>query len=467
MEPGFDYDCIIIGAGSAGYAAARTLASSSWKVAVIEEARRVGGLCILRGCMPTKAILHAAELRQYIREATTWGIRTDSVQIDVEQLFHRKNSLINEFAEFREQQLESGRFDFIRHSASFVDPHTISLSSGGNLRARYFILATGSTLSPLPIPGLDASEFMTSDSALELTRLPESLIVLGGGPVAVEFAQFFARMGTQVTLLQRSSHIMRSFDTDAAEALQSGLVREGLTVLTDTQLLETGASKVSKWVRFIHAGVEKQVHADAIFHGLGRQANTGSLDLEAAGIVCRPNAQILTDLSQQTSAPHIYAAGDCTGPHEIVHVAIQQGEIAAHNILQPDNIRHRDDRLLLSVVYTDPALAQVGLTEQQAIEHSIPYKAASHPFADHGKSMILGAKEGFVKILAHAETGEILGATCAGPQAGELIHELMVAMAVRMTVHTFSKLPHYHPTLAEIWSYPAEELAEMIPQKNA
>jgi pyruvate/2-oxoglutarate dehydrogenase complex dihydrolipoamide dehydrogenase (E3) component len=164
----------------------------------------------------------------------------------------------------------------------------------------------------------------------------------------------------------------------------------------------------------------------------------------------------------QTSAPHIYAAGDCTGPHEIVHIAVQQGEIAGHNIAHPGQARRIDYRLLSHVLFTDPQIGTVGLTEKEAKARNVPCLAASYPFNDHGKSLIMDAKDGFVKLLADPKTGEILGGCCVGPMGGELIHEIIAAMAKRMTVHELAAMPHYHPTLAEIWTYPAEELAGRI-----
>jgi pyruvate/2-oxoglutarate dehydrogenase complex dihydrolipoamide dehydrogenase (E3) component len=164
----------------------------------------------------------------------------------------------------------------------------------------------------------------------------------------------------------------------------------------------------------------------------------------------------------QTSAPHIFTAGDCTGPHEIVHIAVMQGEIAAHNIVKPKSPRLMDYRLLISIVFTEPQVAFVGLTEKEANARGIKFLAASYPFNDHGKSLIMEAKDGFVKLLANPKTGEIIGGSCVGPVGGDLIHEIVAAMAKRMTVHELAAMPHYHPTLAEIWTYPAEELAEQI-----
>jgi pyruvate/2-oxoglutarate dehydrogenase complex dihydrolipoamide dehydrogenase (E3) component len=217
-----------------------------------------------------------------------------------------------------------------------------------------------------------------------------------------------------------------------------------------------------KEVAFEHGGQVVRVRAEQVFHALGRVPNIAGLGLEPAGVNVQ-SGRIVTDPGMRTSQPHIYAAGDCTGQHEIVHIAIQQGEIAAHNILHPERRRQADYRLLVEVVFTDPQIATVGLTEKRAREREIPVLAASYPFNDHGKSLIMEAKDGFVKLLADPRTGDILGGACAGPMGGELIHEIVAAMHGRMTVHALATMPHYHPTLAEIWTYPAEELADRIP----
>jgi pyruvate/2-oxoglutarate dehydrogenase complex dihydrolipoamide dehydrogenase (E3) component len=169
----------------------------------------------------------------------------------------------------------------------------------------------------------------------------------------------------------------------------------------------------------------------------------------------------------QTNLPHIFAAGDCTGPYEIVHIAIQQAELAAHNIAHPERMKRMDYRLLTEIIFTEPQIGCAGLTEKRARARNIPYLAASHPFSDHGKSLIMEAKDGFVKLLAAPGTGEILGGCCVGPAGGELIHEIIAAMHNRMTVRDLAAMPHYHPTLAEIWTYPAEELAEKILETKA
>ena len=457
----FDFDLAIIGGGSGGYAAARVAAGAGLKTVVIEGGKEVGGLCILRGCMPTKALLYAAEVMHLASHAAPWGIRAEDVSFNFSQVMARKNALIKEFADFRQQQLQGGRFKFVRASARFTDPHSLELSTGEKITAAHFIIATGSTLAPTPLPQLDSLECLNSDTALELTRLPKSIIVLGGGAVAVEFAQFFARFGVRVTLVQRSPHVLHEFDSDASIELEKVFRREGMTVYTGTKLLDAKRAGNQKEVAFEHEGKTIRVHAEEIFFALGRIPNIRSLGLENTGVQVE-YGRIVTDARMRTSAPHIYAAGDCTGLHEIVHIAIQQGETAAYNIVHPERPRPMDYRLLTEVIFTEPQIAVVGLTEKRAHVRNLLYEVAKYPFADHGKSLIMEAKDGFVKLLADPLTGEILGGCCVGPVGGELIHEIIAAMHKRMTVHELAALPHYHPTLAEIWTYPAEELAEKI-----
>ena len=454
----FDYDVVIIGGGSGGYAAARTAAGAGLKVAVIEGGAEVGGLCILRGCMPTKALLQAADVLHLTQRVATWGIHAPRVEFDFAAVMARKNAMIEDFAGYRRQQLADGRFKFLRAHARFVDPHTLALNTGDTVTAKHFIISTGSVVAEPPLPQLKETGYLTSDEALKLTQLPKSLVVLGGGAVAVEFAQFFQRFGVAVTLIQRGEHILRDFDTDAAEVLERVFRREGMNVFTGTRLLDARRVGAEKLVVFEHAGRRVEVRAEEILFALGRTPNTASLALAKAGVTTE-SARIVTNAAMQTSAPHIYAAGDCTGPHEIVHIAIQQGEIAAHNLAHPENPRTIDYRLLTSVVFTDPQIGCVGLTEKAARERNISFRAATYPFADHGKSLIMEARDGFVKLLADPAGGEILGGCCVGPMGGELIHEIIAAMAKRMTVRELAAMPHYHPTLAEIWTYPAEELA--------
>lgn len=455
-----DFDSGVLGGGSAGYAAARTLAAGGRRVVVIDGAPELGGLCILRGCMPTKALLRAAELRRAFEEAKRWGVEAPTPRVDWAKLYGHKDALIRDFAGYRQKQLADGRFELVRSQARFVGPGTVALADGRTISAREWVVATGSEVAPPPVPGLAEAGYLTSDDALRLEKQPGSLIVLGGGPVAVEFAQFFARLGTEVTLLQRSGHLLRDADADVAAELEKGLRREGVRLHTGVRILGVWSEAKGKRLEFSTPEGVRTVLAEEVFHGLGRRPATAGLNLAAAGVEVKASGHIRTDAGQRTSAAGVMAAGDCCGPHEIVHIAIQQGETAARNLLHPEAPVELDERLLLSVVFTEPQVAQAGLTEKRAAAAGLKVRAATYPFNDHGKSIILGAEEGFVKLIVEAATGEIVGGACVGPQAGELIHEVQVAMAARMTARAFAAVPHYHPTLAEIWTYPAEELAE-------
>jgi len=457
----FDFDVAIIGGGSGGYAAARTAAGAGLKTVVIEGGKEVGGLCILRGCMPSKALLYAAEVKHLAEHAETWGVSAGKVTFNFAKVMARKDAQIKDFADYRVKQLNDGRFKFIRANATFTDPHTLRLDTGKKVTAKYFVIATGSVVSQPPLPQLAEAGYITSDEALTLKKLPKSMIVLGGGAIAAELAQFFVRFGVRVTMIQRSSHILKEFDADASAVVETVLRREGIRLYTNTKTVDAKRTSKGRAVVFEQNGKKIRVEAETILYALGRTPNTARLGLENAGVKA-DGARIISTAGMRTSAPHIYAAGDCTGPHEIVHIAVTQGEVAVHNMLHPRKPRRLDYRLLTSVVFTEPQVATVGLTEKEAKARKIPYLAASYPFNDHGKSLVMEALDGFVKLLANPKTGEIIGGCCVGPVGGELIHEISVAMAKRMTVRELAAMPHYHPTLAEIWTYPAEELADKI-----
>jgi dihydrolipoamide dehydrogenase len=455
----FDFDVAIIGGGSGGFAAARTVTAAGLRTVVIEGGREVGGLCILKGCMPTKALLYAAEVKHLAQHGKTWGIHAGKVGYNFAQVMARKSAMVKEFADHRVKQLNSGKFKFIRARARFLDPHTLALSNGKRLTAKHFVISTGSVVAPFPLPELAQIGCLDSDAALSLKRMPKSLVVLGGGYVGVEFAQFFARLDVKVTIIQRGAHLLSQSDADASKALETVFKREGIQVFTNTTVTGASLKNGRKQIIFSHHGKTASVEAEEVLFAMGRVPNTANLGLDQAGVET-DEGRIVCNLNMHTSAKHIFAAGDCAGPHEIVHFAVQQGETAGNNIARPRHPRRMDYRLLTTVVFTDPQVATVGLTEKKARTEKIPHCVAHYPFNDHGKSIIMDAMDGFVKLLADPKTGQIIGGSCVGPWGGELIHEIVAAMSKHMTVRELAALPHYHPTLAEIWTYPAEDLAE-------
>ena len=462
-----DYDFVIIGGGSAGYAAARTGADLGLKTAVVEGGQEVGGLCILRGCMPSKTLIESGNRYLTLRRAEEFGLRAADISFRGDEILARKRRLIGEFANYRREQLETGQFTFVRGQAEFLDAHTLRVrtadGSETSLTARSFLLATGSVIASPPIPGLCEAGCLTSDDVLEMADLPDSIIILGAGPVALEMAHYFAALGKQVTIIQRSGQLLTGVDEDVARVVEDAFRRRGITIFTETKLREVTRTSDGRRVVFEHEGRERSVEAAAVLNALGRRPNTSSLGLESAGVELR-GATIKTNLHQQTTASHIFAAGDCCGPYEIVHVAIEQGELAARNVarvLRNDNsLETMDYRLKLYVVFSEPQVASVGLSEQEATARGLQFLTAKYPFNDHGKSLVMGETDGFVKLLAEKETREIIGGSVVGPHASDLIHEVVVAMRFRATAGQFAAIPHYHPTLSEIWTYPAAELAE-------
>ena len=458
----FDYDFVAIGGGSAGFNAARVSADLGLKTAIVDGAEDLGGLCILKGCMPSKTLLYMAEVLHLAQKAKSFGLKIPSARADMKAIHARKKRIIDEFAAYRQAALNSGKFDLIRAHGRFTDPHTLVLSNGRALRARHFLIGTGSKVSVPAVPGLAEIKFWTSDDVLNLDFIPPSVIVLGGGIVACELTQFLNRIGTRVVLIQRSAHILRDHSEAAAKVVQQALVDEGVELFAGTQIQSLRQDARGVAATFLHNGKILTRRAAFLFNALGREPNTAPLNLAAAGVTSRADGRIRINRWQQTSAPHIYAAGDCSGPHEIVHTAILQGELAARHAAKVKALKPVDWSLLLNVVFTDPQLATIGRLERELDEAGTPYLVASYPFNDHGKSILMEANYGYVKVIAEPKRGRILGAEIVGKDAGELIHAFSGPLAMKATVFDLLRAPWYHPTLAEIMTYPLEELAGTI-----
>lgn len=464
-----EYDFVVIGGGSGGYAAARTAAALGLSTAVVEGGKEVGGLCILRGCMPSKTLIESGNRYRTLRHAGEFGLSAEKIGFDAGKIIARKKRLIAEFADYRKGQLEDGRFDFIRGHAEFLDPHSlrVSLMDGGEqtISLKTGCIATGSVINRPSVPGIESC--LISDDLLEMTTIPVSAVVLGGGPVALEMAHYLESLGTKVTILQRNTQLLTGSDRDVADALAEAFRKRGMEVLCGTRLLRIEKTEDHFSVFFEHGNGEQRIEADLVLNALGRRPHLSGLDLEKAGVALEGPA-ICTDLEQRTTARHLFAAGDCCGPYEVVHIAITQGETAAKNaatLLKGGTPLVIDYRLKLFAAFTEPQMASCGITEHEAREMGLQVIAASYPFADHGKSIVKGETDGFVKLIADASDGRILGGAVVGPEGSELIHEIVVAMAFNATAGQLALVPHYHPTLSEIWTYPAEDLDERVNKK--
>jgi pyruvate/2-oxoglutarate dehydrogenase complex dihydrolipoamide dehydrogenase (E3) component len=462
------FDFVVIGGGSAGYSAASAAARSGLKTVCLEGGEEVGGLCILRGCMPSKAFIESANRFLTLRRANEFGLSAGHIAFDSAAIVERKQKLIAVFKKHRGEQLTEGKFAFIRGRAQFTDAHRlkIKLRDGGEqqIEGKTFLIASGSVINFIDLPGLDEAGFLDSDTALSCERFPRSLIVLGGGAIALEFAHFYGALGVEVTILQRSNQVIKEADPDVAQALVTAFGKRGIKVICGTKLKRVERTADGKRVRYERDGFEEVAEAEEILYALGRRPDVDGLGLKAAGVETNKSRAVVVNQSLQTSQPHIFAAGDVTGLYEIVHIAIQQGEMAALNakrLLEDKDLATIDYRLKMFIMFPEPQIAVVGLTEREAAEQGLDVRVACHPFHDHGKSILRGEVEGFVKLIVDARNGEILGGAVIGPEASELIQEITVAMSFHATAAALASIPHYHPTLNEIWTYPAEELAHL------
>lgn len=459
------YDFIVIGGGSAGFNAARVAQGLGLKVAIVDGGNPLGGLCILRGCMPSKALLYMTEVLHLAQKAKTFGLNIPHASPDMKAIHARKRKIIDGFASYREEQLMSGNFKLHRGRATFIDAHTVQLDTGARLHGKKFLISTGSRIAVPPVQGLAQTPSWTSDDVLNLDFVPESVIVLGGGIVACELAQFLRRIGSQVTLIQRSQNILRDHSPEASSVVQQAFRDEGIEICAGTRLDQVSGDAHLVAVRFTHAGESVTKRARYLFNALGRVPNTEGLDLSAAGVDLDLDGRVKTNEFQQTTAPHIYAAGDVSGPFDIVHLAIAQGELAARHAAGVEDLKPVDHSLVLNVVFTDPQLATIGRLQNDLVEEKVPHLHASYPFNDHGKSILMDANYGYVKVLAAPETGKILGAEIVGKDAGELIHCFSGPLVLGATIFDLLRAPWYHPTLAEIITYPLEDIAEQLARR--
>ncbi|HLG21214.1 MAG TPA: FAD-dependent oxidoreductase [Candidatus Manganitrophaceae bacterium] len=450
------FDVMVIGAGSAGRYGAKAAAKLGAKVGLVESGP-FGGLCILKGCMPTKAYLRSSYLVGLIRKAPAVGVYPSKlIGLRFDRIKRRKDRLIQEMAEDARKGIERHpNITLLSGKARFLSEKELQVG-----RSKYacdqYLIATGSRESIPPIPGLKEAGFLTSDGALEIESLPASMAVIGGGVEGVEFGQFFHRMGVKVTLLQRSERILSREDDDIGIGLADYLRKEGIDIRTGVHEIKIDKIGSGKRIYFEKKGKVERVEAETILVATGRTGNVEALNLAAAGVETYDLGIRVNDFLQ-SSNPHIYAAGDATGIHQVVNVATYQGDVAGTNLVKGP-IRKADYRVAPRAIFTDPEFARVGLSEREARALQIPVKVGKFPFSDLGKAIVTDQTEGFMKILADPVRGEILGAQILGAEASNLIHQAAIAMHFRSTLEEYAAISHIHPALAEIMLYLADDM---------
>ena len=401
MERRLRHDVVVVGAGSGGYAAARTARDVGCDVALVDTGP-LGGLCILRGCMPSKALIASSDAAQDARDARVLGVHAGTVVVDMPYIAARKRGLVAEFADYRIEGIEE--FPLYMGRAEFISPRELRAGDGAIIEASTFIVATGSSISDAVLPGLQEIGFVDSDSVLELQHVPESVVVLGGGYTACELGQFLSRMGARTTMLIRSGHLLTSSDDDVGDALTKYFQDDGIEVVTRATLVRAERRDGIKAVHYLHEGREQIATGAEIFLALGRSPTVEHLGLDRAGVKFDARNGIEVDGCMRTSNPKIYAVGDVTGEYMLVHVAIYQGELAARNACLGKN-DVADYRLVgAHTVFTDPQIAAVGASEKDLQRDGIAYVSGRYDFAEHGKAQCLAKTKGFVKMMASRKT---------------------------------------------------------------
>lgn len=441
------YEVAVVGGGPAGYVAAIRAAKLGKSVALV-EARELGGTCLNRGCIPSKTLLRHAEVIESIEKAKSWGIETGPVTVSLSKMMARKDEVIQKLRTGIAHLMKQGKIDVLNGYGEVQADGVIRVDLNGNpetIQADKLILATGSKPIVPPIPGLERGNFQTSDTIFDITEIPASLVIVGGGIIGVEFACIFAAIGVPVTIVEMSGSIVPSEDPQAARVLAKSLKKKGITILTSTKVTAVERGDGAQQVHVENQkGQKESLQTEMILLSVGRSPNTSafnSLELEMNG----PFVKV--DERMATSLPDVYAAGDLVGNWQLAHVASAEGLVAAANAAgQEETI---DYHVVPRCVYTNPEIASVGMTEEEAEQKGIPFKVVKVDHAGNGKALTLDEKEGFTKLIAGTTYGEILGVSMVGPHVTEMIAEPSAYMRLEGTVDELATMIHAHPTVSE------------------
>jgi dihydrolipoamide dehydrogenase len=447
------YDVIVIGSGPGGYVAAIRSAQLGNRTALIEKYSTLGGTCLNVGCIPSKALLDSSEHYHQAKEQfSAHGIGIGSLSLDFPQMISRKGEVVDQTTAGINFLMKKNNIDVHHGIGAFVDAHTISVtpSKGDsyNLEAKNVIIATGSKPSSLPFIEIDKKRVITSTEALSLTKLPKSLVVIGGGIVGLELGSVYARLGTEVTVIEYMDALIPTMDRTLGKELLRSLKKLGIKFHLKTGVKEVKAAGRSVTIKADNKkGDEMTFKAEYCLVSVGRKPFTDGLNLKAVGISTDERGMIPVDETLRTSQPHIFAIGDVIKGAMLAHKAEEEGVFVAE-IINGEH-PHIDYNLIPGVVYTWPEVAAVGRTEEQLKADGVSYKVGSFPFKASGRARASMDTDGQVKVLAHAETDEILGVHMIGPRAADMIAEAVVAMEFRASAEDISRISHAHPTFTE------------------
>lgn len=442
---------VVIGGGPAGYVAAIRLAQLGAQVTLVEKGE-IGGTCLNVGCIPTKVLLHTAEIYQELINGEDIGLVLDgTLKVDWDRLQQRKSEVISHLTEGVSRLLTLNGVEIIKGNASFIDKHSIKVekedASSVTVTADNFIIATGSEPMLPPIPGVDLEGVLDSTDALNLEKLPKDIVIVGGGVIGTEFATLFNSLGVKVTIVEMLPYILPPIDRFVSEAVKENLIKDGINIYTSAKVTSIDKADGKLQIKVLIDNEEKLINAEKVLMSVGRRGVTRGLNLEELGLRIDKGA-IYVDERMRTNIEGIYAIGDVTGKNMLAHVASEQGIVAAENIMGLDSKMKYN--AIPACVFTKPEIASVGMTEEQAKSQGIEYEVGIFPLSNNGKTLITKEIENtMIKIITNKKYDEIIGVHIYGPRASDLITEASLAIRLEATLDELFTTVHPHPTIAE------------------
>lgn len=454
-----EFDVVVLGGGPGGYVAAIRAAQLGRSVCLVEK-DQLGGTCLNRGCIPTKALVASTQALEAAKRMGEFGVETSGeVRAHFDKMVLRKNRIVSRLRAGVGFLLKKNKVTVVAGTGRLIGARSVEVDTKdgpSRLNARNIIVATGSRPVVFPAFGYNGRTVITSDEALDFQDVPESLLIVGGGVIGCEFAFIFASLGSKVTVVDIMPTVLPMEDPDSAAAVAASLKKHGVGVRTGVKI-ESITGEGSEAVALLDTG--ERLAASRVLLSVGRRPNSEGIGLREAGVEIGERGEILVNDRMATNVPGIYAIGDAVGKVMLAHVASAQGILAAHNIAGGD--RRMSYNAVPSAIFTSPEVASVGLNERKAREEGLDIRVGKFPFTANGKALTMGETDGFVKVIADAGTDRILGVHIVGPYATELIPEPTAAVQMRMTVGQFARTIHAHPTLAEAIGEAAEAVHRM------
>ncbi|NLM96329.1 MAG: dihydrolipoyl dehydrogenase [Halanaerobiaceae bacterium] len=445
-------DLVIIGGGPGGYVAAIQAAKMGAEVVLVEK-DRVGGTCLNHGCIPTKAFVHSAKVYKAMRRAEEYGCRAENIALDMEKVVMRKDRIVDQLVQGILYLLKKNRVKLLNGRGELLDNNTVSVEKDGEeiiIKSEKIIIATGSRSASLSIPGMNLPEVMDSRDALEMTELPERLLIIGAGVIGMEFAFIFNNFGVDVTVIEYLDRILVNTDKDISRRIKSIAQKGGIKIYTSSRVEEISKGPDRGClVRFDSKGKKEELTANRVLVATGRVPCLEGLGIENTGIELNDDGRgIRVDERMETNVPGVYAIGDVTNRVQLAHVASYQGMVTAKNALGGD--LKMDYRIIPNAIFTDPEIAETGISEEEAGKRGLEVEVSRFPFSANGKALTMGETEGFVKLVSEKKSRRLIGASILGVNATDLIAELALAIRNGLNVEAITDTIHAHPTTAEV-----------------